>query len=35
VRGCVSEDGVVWDVANTFTIREGGVPSAYYDNPGV
>ena len=35
VRGCVSEDGIVWDVANAFTIREGGVPAAYYDNPGV
>ena len=26
VRGCVSEDGVGWDVRNEFTIREGGVP---------
>src|ERR1700747_2964891 len=24
VRGCVSEDGIHWDVANEFTIREGG-----------
>jgi hypothetical protein len=35
VRGCVSDDGVTWDVANEFTIREGGVPAAFYDNPGV
>ena len=35
VRGCVSDDGVTWDVADEFTIREGGVPTAYYDNPGV
>ena len=26
VRGVVSEDGVTWDVANEFVIREGGVP---------
>ena len=26
VRGCVSEDGVSWDIKNEFTIREGGVP---------
>jgi len=25
VRGCVSEDGLMWDIANEFTIREGGV----------
>jgi hypothetical protein len=24
VRGCVSEDGITWDPANEFTIREGG-----------
>ena len=24
VRGCVSEDGVTWDVANEFVIRQGG-----------
>lgn len=24
VRGCISEDGVTWDPANEFTIREGG-----------
>ena len=24
VRGCISEDGVHWDVANEFVIREGG-----------
>ena len=27
-RGMVSEDGVTWDVANEFVIREGGVPSS-------
>lgn len=26
VRGCVSEDGVSWDVDDEFSIREGGVP---------
>lgn len=26
VRGCVSKDGVIWDVKNEFVIREGGVP---------
>lgn len=26
VRGIVSEDGVTWDVADEFVIREGGVP---------
>ena len=26
VRGVVSEDGLTWDVANEFVIREGGVP---------
>ena len=31
----MSDDGITWDVANEFTIREGGVPAAYYDNPGV
>ena len=35
VRGCVSDDGITWDVADEFTIHEGGVPAAYYDNPGV
>jgi hypothetical protein len=35
VRGCVSTDGIHWDVANEFTIREGGVPAAHYDNPGI
>ena len=34
VRGCCRDDGITWDVANEFTIREGGVPAAYYDNPG-
>lgn len=28
VRGCISEDGVTWDVKNEFVIREGGVPRA-------
>jgi hypothetical protein len=27
VRGCISEDGLQWDVANEFVIREGGVPA--------
>jgi len=35
VRGCVSADGVHWDVADEFTIREGGVPAAHYENPGI
>ncbi|MHA2288710.1 MAG: sialidase family protein [Promethearchaeota archaeon] len=26
VRGCISEDGVSWDIKNEFIIREGGVP---------
>ncbi len=26
VRGCVSEDGVTWDVKHEFVVREGGVP---------
>ena len=26
VRGCISEDGINWDIKNEFTIREGGVP---------
>ena len=26
VRGCISEDGITWDIKNEFTIREGGVP---------
>ena len=26
VRGCVSEDGVTWDIRSEFTIREGGIP---------
>ncbi len=25
VRGCISEDGLHWDVANEFSIREGGI----------
>ncbi|MEP6659859.1 MAG: sialidase family protein [Acidimicrobiales bacterium] len=39
VRGCVSEDGLHWDIANEFTIREGGVPIGHKRidnaNPGV
>jgi hypothetical protein len=39
VRGCISEDGLTWDVANEFTIREGGVPKTNpridWANPGV
>jgi len=27
-RGCISEDGVTWDIKNEFVIREGGVPGA-------
>ncbi len=26
VRGCISDDGLNWDIKNEFTIREGGVP---------
>lgn len=26
VRGCISEDGVTWDIANEFIISEGGIP---------
>ncbi|MHA2185183.1 MAG: sialidase family protein [Promethearchaeota archaeon] len=26
VRGCISEDGLSWDIKNEFIIREGGVP---------
>jgi sialidase-1 len=34
-RGCVSEDGVTWDVRNEFVIREGGVPGmSEADRPG-
>jgi sialidase-1 len=25
-RGCISEDGLAWDIRNEFVIREGGVP---------
>jgi hypothetical protein len=32
VRGCVSDDGLQWDPANEFTIREGGVPSSVDPN---
>lgn len=38
VRGCLSDDGVHWDVANEFVVREGGVPRDHakirWDNPG-
>jgi sialidase-1 len=35
VRGVVSEDGLIWDVANEFVIREGGVPRfSEVDRPG-
>ena len=27
VRGCISEDGLTWDINNEFIIREGGVPT--------
>ncbi|MHA1804600.1 MAG: sialidase family protein [Promethearchaeota archaeon] len=26
VRGCISDDGLIWDIKNEFIIREGGVP---------
>ncbi len=26
IRGCVSEDGLTWDIKNEFIIREGGAP---------
>ena len=26
VRGCISEDGVTWDINNEFVIRKGGIP---------
>ena len=26
VRGCISKDGLTWDIKNEFVIREGGVP---------
>ena len=39
VRGCISDDGLHWDIANEFTIREGGVPIGHARidnaNPGV
>jgi hypothetical protein len=31
----VSDDGIRWDVAQEFVIREGGVPREHYDNPGI
>jgi hypothetical protein len=35
VRGCISEDGLTWDVKDEFVIREGGVPvSISEDTPG-
>jgi hypothetical protein len=27
VRGCISEDGLTWDIKNEFIIRNGGVPT--------
>jgi sialidase-1 len=34
-RGCISDDGVTWDVRNEFVIREGGVPGkSEVDRPG-
>ena len=33
VRGVVSEDGVTWDRANEFVIREGGVPGTTVSRP--
>ena len=35
VRGIVSDDGLHWDVADEFVVREGGVPLAHVDNPGL
>jgi sialidase-1 len=35
VRGCISDDGITWDVANEFTIREGGVPADHIEYPGI
>jgi hypothetical protein len=32
VRGCISEDGVTWDIKNEFVIREGGVPEPTFAN---
>jgi sialidase-1 len=35
VRGVISDDGLTWDVANEFIIREGGVPRfSEADRPG-
>lgn len=35
VRGCISEDGITWDRANEFVIREGGLPGGTEsDTPG-
>ena len=34
-RGCISEDGVTWEVKTEFNMREGGVPGATVaDTPG-
>jgi sialidase-1 len=30
-RGCISEDGLTWDIKNEFVIREGGVPGRTKD----
>ena len=35
VRGIVSDDGVTWDRADEFVIREGGVPERFAANPGI
>jgi hypothetical protein len=35
VRGMVSDDGVTWDRADEFVIREGGVPQQFCQNPGI
>jgi hypothetical protein len=35
VRGVVSDDGLHWDVADEFVIREGGVPHDHLEYPGL
>jgi hypothetical protein len=35
VRGIVSDDGLHWDVADEFVIREGGVPHDHLEYPGL
>jgi hypothetical protein len=38
VRGCLSSDGLHWDVADEFVVNEGGVPTGHqrvdWSNPG-